>query len=61
MDSRLFPYYYCVFEGWLLGIYTTTEYVHVQIEDYENSFWRTYDTMQEAYDVWLVYFDKRCP
>ncbi|KAL4359027.1 hypothetical protein AHAS_Ahas08G0036300 [Arachis hypogaea] len=56
MEDIISPYYYCVYQGWVPGIYTSRENFLEQTHEHQYYSWQRHDTLEEALDTWLVYF-----
>ncbi|MED6146181.1 hypothetical protein PIB30_032219 [Stylosanthes scabra] len=48
--------YWCVFNGWVPGVYTTEEDMRFQIDGFEGPSGKSVDSIEAAEDAWIVYF-----
>ncbi|MED6224798.1 hypothetical protein PIB30_087646 [Stylosanthes scabra] len=57
------PPNYAIPKGWIPGIYTALAEVQQVIEDYPRCCWKTYGSIDDAGEAWLLYFgdgDRAC-
>ncbi|KAL4274736.1 hypothetical protein S83_069271 [Arachis hypogaea] len=56
MAGQTSPDYYCVFNGWIPGIYTSLEELLEQINEFDDCCWEKYQTLALAEQAWLSFF-----
>ncbi|QHO49172.1 uncharacterized protein DS421_1g11680 [Arachis hypogaea] len=50
------PDYYCVFAGWVPGIYNSFDDVQEQIRDFHGPSWAKFATLENADNAWVLFF-----
>ncbi|MED6211416.1 hypothetical protein PIB30_073483 [Stylosanthes scabra] len=55
MDGANNVRYWCFFNGWVPGVYTTEEDMRFQTDGFEGPSWTTADSIEAAEDAWIVY------
>ncbi|KAL4321419.1 uncharacterized protein DS421_14g460390 [Arachis hypogaea] len=47
--------FFCVFVGWIPGIYTSSEEVAEQLHDYRDGGWMEFSTLDNAEEAWALF------